>query len=119
MNTSHKVNELGMTLKVAMKAIDRLMEEKPNGGMVVNKGHPNESKISYKNAKLCIERLQRKFALEGAFSFGICGDCTKWDVRAHNTAHWGDCGTCTRSGKDTHRYDCCSNHSKQNGGYGL
>ena len=108
-----------MALKIAQRAIDQLMEEKPKGGLIVNKGEDTEAKMSYKEAKLCIERIERKFACFGAFSFGICGCCTKWDTKAHCTAQWKDFGTCTAVNRTTHRYDSCEHHSKKNGGYGL
>lgn len=115
----YKPNELEMALKIALKAIDKLLEEKPKGGLIVNKGQDIEAKMSYKEAKLCIERIERRFGQLGAFSFSICGDCTKWNTRPHCTAHWKDFGTCMADGKNTHRYDSCENHSKENGGWGL
>ena len=116
---NYKPNELEMALKIAMRAIDQLMVEKPKGGLIVNKGQDTEAKMSYKEARLCLERLERRFGGLGAFSFGICGCCTKWDTRPHCTAHWKDFGTCKVDGKSTHRYDSCENHSKKNGGWGL
>lgn len=115
----YKPNELEMALKIAIKAIDRLMEQKPNGGLIVNKGQDIESKMSYREAKLCIERIERRFGMLSAFSFGICGECTKWDTRPHETAHWKDFGTCIVNNKITHRYDSCERHSEENGGWGL
>lgn len=115
----YKPNELEMALKIAAKAIDKLMEEKPNGGLIVNKGQDIESKMSYKEAKLCMERIQRRFGMLGAFSYGICGGCTHWNTRPHGTAHWKDFGTCPLCNKTTHRYDSCERHSRVNGGWGL
>lgn len=112
-------NELELALKIAIKAIDRLLAEKPKGGLILNRGQDIESKMSYREAKLCIERIERRFGGLGAFSFGICGECTKWNTAAHNTAHWKDFGTCSATNKHTHRYDCCERHSKENGGWGL
>lgn len=115
----YKPNELEMALKIATKAIDKLMEEKPKGGLIVHKGEDTEAKMSYREAKLCIQRIQRRFAQLGAFSLGICGCCTKWDTKVHHTADYKDFGTCKTSGKLTHRYDSCEHHSKKNGGWGL
>lgn len=115
----YKPNELEMALKIAMKAIDQLMVEKPKGGLIVNKGQDIEAKMSYKEAKRCVERIQRRFGMLGAFSFGICGCCDKWDARGHFSGKHKDFGTCTVSKKSTHRYDSCMNHSKENGGWGL
>lgn len=116
---NYKPNELEMALKIAMKAIDQLMEQKPNGGLVVNRGQDTEAKMRYAEAKVCMERIQRRFGVLGAFSLGICGCCTKWDTRPHGTAHWKDFGTCKVNNKTTHRYDSCDKHSKENGGWGL
>ena len=115
----YKPNELEMALRVALKAIDQLLEQKPKGGLIVNKGEDIEAKMSYKAAKLCIERIERRYRLEGAFSLGICKGCTYWNTAAHNTGRWEDFGTCKVSGKTTHRYYSCDNHSKENGGWGL
>lgn len=115
----YKPNELEMALKIAMKAIDKLMAEKPTGGLIVNKGQDIEAKMSYREAKLCLERIQRRFGGLGAFSFGICGECTHWNTAAHDTGKWGDYGTCKLSKKHMHRYDSCEDHSKENGGWGL
>lgn len=116
---NHKPNELEMALKIAQRALDTLIDEKPNGGLIVHKGQDTEAKMSYREAKLCIERIERRFGVLGAFSFGICGCCTKWNTKPHGTAHWKDFGTCTNTNKVMHRYDSCGNHSKKNGGWGL
>ena len=108
-----------MALKIAIKAIDQLLEQKPKGGLIINKGKDTESKLSYKEAKLCMERIHRRFGHLGAFSFGICGGCTKWNTSGHFTGQWKDFGTCRVTGKYTHRYDSCGHHSKENGGWGL
>ena len=117
----YKPNELEMSLKIALKAIDQLLEQKPKGGLVVNKDTDIEAKMSYKEAKLCIERIQRQYSVQGAFSLGICGDCSYWTTAGHNTGKHEDMGTCKfLHGKDiVHRYDCCEKHSKKNGGWGL
>ena len=116
---NYKPNELEMTLKVALKAIDQLIEQKPKGGLIVHKGQPTEAKLSYTEARLRIECLQRLFEQHGAFSFGICASCTKWSQASVDSGKWGDFGTCKAKGSTTHRYHCCENHSKQNGGWGL
>lgn len=114
-----KPNELEMALKIAKKAVDQLLEQKPKGGLVVNKGQADEARMSYQEARLCIDRIERSFSRHGAFSFGICGSCTKWDTRGHISGAYMDCGTCKLSGKQTNRYDCCERHSKEGGGFGL
>lgn len=115
----YKPNELEMALRIAKKAIDQLIDQKPKGGLVVNKGTPYEAKMSYQEAKLCMERLERRFAVKGAFSFGICSTCTKWNTASHDSGKWGDFGTCTVTKQSTHRYHSCESHSITNGGWGL
>jgi hypothetical protein len=111
----HKPNELELALKIAFKALDRLIEEKPKGGLIVNKGEDIEAKMSYKEARLCMERIRRYF---GDFdSFGICGECSKWNPKFFTTGQYGDYGKCGNVTK--HRYDSCIKHSKENGGWGL
>ena len=117
--SNYKPNELEMALKIATKAVNQLLEQKPKGGLIVNKGQATEARMSYDEARLCLERLHRRFDILGAFSMGICGECTKWSTAEHDTGHWGDCGTCKTSGKHMHRYDSCDQHSKKNGGWGL
>ena len=108
-----------MALKIAYRALDQLMEQKPKGGLVVHKGTELESRMSYQEAKLCLERIERKFALQGAFSLGICGGCTKWKTDGHCTGKWEDYGNCIVTRKTMHRYDSCDQHSIKNGGWGL
>lgn len=116
---NYKPNELEMALKIAMKAIDQLIEQKPKGGLIVNRGQATEAKMSYQNAKMCLKRIERKYSVQGAFSLGICGGCSYWNTLSHCTGDYKDFGTCRLSGKDTHRYDSCDKHSKENGGWGL
>lgn len=116
----YKPNELEMALRIALKGIDQLLEQKQKGGLVVNKGTDIEARMSYKEAKLCVERIQRQYSVQGAFSLGICGSCKNWSTAGHCTGNWEDMGSCKLlSGKTTHRYDCCDKHSKENGGWGL
>lgn len=113
-----KPNELEMTLRIALKAVDQLLEQKPKGGLIVNKGQEDEAKMSYAEARLRLECIQRMFMQQGAFSFGICGNCTKWSRTGNDSGKWEDFGHCRAKGL-THRYHACDSHSKENGGYGL
>lgn len=108
-----------MFLKIATKAIDQLLEQKPKGGLIVNKGQDIEAKMSYQEAKKCLKRIERKYGLQGAFSLGLCAGCTHWNTKGHCTGDYQDFGACRLSGKTTHRYDSCDKHSKENGGWGL
>lgn len=117
--SNHKMNELEMFLKIAKKAINQLVEQKPKGGLVLHKGEPTESRMSYQEAMMCLERLERMFQYRGASSFGICGGCSRWDTSSHNTGNWKDMGTCKLTQKITHKYESCGDHSIKNGGWGL
>ena len=119
MNTieHHKPNELEMAFKILNKAIDRLIEEKPKGGLIVNKGTDIEAKMSYVEAKKCLDRIKTKYDLAGAFSFGICGECTSWNTGYFTLDPNKSLGKC--GGNTKHRYDGCVKHSKENGGWGL
>jgi hypothetical protein len=107
-----------MTLKIALKAIDQLLEQKPKGGLVTNKGQDSEARLSYQEARLRIQCIQRMFSQQGAFSFGVCASCTKWSQAGTDSGVWGDFGNCKLKGL-THRYHSCESHSKENGGWGL
>ena len=115
----YKPNELEMALRIAKKAIDQLMEQKPHGGLIVNKGTDVEAKMSYKEATKCLKRIERKYSIQGAFSLGICTGCSHWNTARHITGDYKDFGVCRITGKTTHRYDSCDSHSKENGGWGL
>ena len=115
----YKPNELEIALKIATKAIDQLLEQKPKGGLVVNRGQDVEARMSYQEAKLCLQRITRRFSQKGTFSIGICHGCSYWETSSHFTGQYKDFGTCKLSNKMTHRYDTCDKHSKENGGWGL
>lgn len=116
----YKPNELEMALRIANKAIDQLLAQKPKGGLIVNKGEDIEAKMSYREAKMCLKRIERQYSVQGAFSLGICGNCSHWNTAGHCTGDYKDMGSCRfLPGKIVHRYDCCDKHSKKNGGWGL
>ena len=120
MNSNYKPNELEMALKIATKAVNQLLEQKPKGGLIVNKDTGVEARMSYQEALLCLERIKRQYSVQGAFSLGICGSCSHWSTAGHCTGDWEDMGNCRfMPGKVVHRYDCCDKHSKKGGGYGL
>lgn len=116
---NYKPNELEMALRIATKAIDQLLEQKPKGGLVVNKNQNTEARMSYEEAKRCLKRIERKYSAQGAFSLGICAGCSHWNTASCYTGDYKDFGACKLAGKNTHRYDSCDNHSKENGGWGL
>lgn len=115
---NYNPNELEMTLRIALKGINTLLDTKPKGGLVVRKGTKHEARMSYEEAKLCVERIERMFQGQGAFSMGICGNCTKWNRSGNNSGRFEDFGNCPSKGL-THRYGSCDHHSKENGGWGL
>jgi hypothetical protein len=121
-----KKNELEMLLLCCEKAINRILDENPKAGIIVDKGEPTEVKMRYKDALVALQKLDVYFGLKGSTSFGLCMTCTKWDRTAHHSVAdcCGDCrGGLTRK-KDFHpnvfhAYDSCDYHSKEGGGYGL
>jgi hypothetical protein len=107
------INELEAFLIVC----EKLLEDKVKAGekgIIIAKGKPNQIKISYKRALKILGSLRALFGLRGCFSFGICKTCTQFDSSQSGTKDFGNC-----QGKRVHKYDSCSNHSKQGGGFGL
>jgi hypothetical protein len=99
-------NELDMFFLVAKKAINKLIEESPKGGLLVDKGTPEEGRLKYTEALKVIKKMESLFATRGALSFGICKDCTRFDLTAHNSIY--DCfGDCKLTKKEVHAYDSC------------
>ena len=111
-----KRNELQMLLLCCRKALERQIEVNPKSGVITHKGEKTERKMTYTKALECLEKFEDLYAMSGAFSFGICGECSKFSTAGHQSRHdcFGHCG-----GKSKHCYDSCVNHGKKGGGYGL
>jgi hypothetical protein len=110
----YKKNELEMFLLCSKKALQKLIDENPKSGLIVEKDTSGETKMKYKDALVCLQRLEDTFAIKGAFSFGICGNCTKFNTTGHANKNYGTC-----NGRTVGYFDTCDNHSKEGGGWGL
>ena len=108
------VSKLELTLHLATKALQRIVDDNPKAGVIVAKGQPNEARMKYSEAIQMMKVLDDYFALKGCKSFGICGTCTKFDNTGRTPDWFGTCG-----GKEVHAFDTCPQHSKRGGGYGL
>ena len=105
-------NPLEMLLKSCRKAIQDKVDVNPKAGLKVG-----DNKMRYSEALDLLTALEHHFAVKGAFSFGICLTCTKFSSKGmypEKPVTLGKCGSRVVS-----IFDCCEQHSKEGGGYGL
>lgn len=110
-----KISDLEALLIVMGKLMDDKIEEKPNAGITLAKGKPNERKIRYSEARKLLTQLSDYFGAKGCLSLGICDTCTSFNQSANANKAFG---ICRKTGAHCHRWDSCYNHSKTGGGYG-
>lgn len=110
------ISDLEALLIVMERLLTAKLEQKPNAGITLAKGQPNERKFSYKEAKKVLSALAQYAGVKGMISIGICQTCTHFDSRAYDTRTMG---TCSLSRKTVHCFDTCSCHSKEGGGFGV
>nr|DAJ99820.1 MAG TPA: hypothetical protein [Caudoviricetes sp.] len=108
------VSKLELTLHMAKKALQRVVNENPKAGVIVAKGKKNETRLRYSEAIQVVEMIDDYFAMKGCKSFGICGTCTKFNNKGKTPDWFGVCG-----GKEVHVFDTCQQHSRKGGGFGL
>lgn len=109
------INELELMFRILNKVLEQAIEQ--HGGsrrLTMAKGKPNECSMSLDEAKECLETLKDGMSIKGVFSFGICGNCEKWNCRGSSTKRIGMCGQ-----EFTWRYYTCNKHSKKGGGFGV
>jgi hypothetical protein len=98
------VNDLEMFLKCCEKALKDKLADNPKSG--VKSGN---SKMRYSKALDLLVVLRKQYALRGAFSLGICMDCSKFsDIRMTAKDGLGHCGS-----KVVSAFDSCEHHSKE------
>lgn len=110
----YTISELEATFALMEKLIEKRLSSRPDGGIILCKGKPNETRISYAQAKRVLDSLQVRLSQDGCFSFNVCKTCTRFRPGASAIGYFGTCG-----GKIVHEYDSCEKHSKYGGGYGL
>lgn len=117
LNTKHgkTLSELELTFNALNKLLSDKLRESPNSGYIMAKGKPNEARVKYSQVLANLESLRDLFGMKGAFSFGTCQTCTKFDPSGFSNG-FGHCKSCTDL---VHKYGSCSNHSVQGGGFGL
>lgn len=113
--SGNQISDLEALLIVMGKLMDDKIEEKPNAGITLAKGKPNERKIRYTEARKLLAQVEDYFGSKGCISLGVCDTCTSFNRSANANKAFG---ICRRSGAHCHRWDSCPNHSKTGGGYG-
>ena len=108
------VSELEAYMLCIDKILQHKIEEKTSGGVIINKGKPNQIKLKYERIRDIHENLSSYLSSEGKFSFGLCMTCGKWNNKGSSTGLYGMCG------KDSkHAYHSCSEHTPIGAGFGL
>lgn len=102
-------NPLEMLLKSCRKTIQDKVDVNQKAGLKVG-----DNKLRYSEALELLKALENHFAIKGAFSFGICLSCTKFDNRGVYPKTLGKCNN-----KLVSIFDSCDQHSKEGGGPGL
>lgn len=108
-----KVNEVEKFFMLCSRLIKEKMDAGEKG-FVIDRGEDTQIKIKYENALRTCDRLSSYMGIKGAFSFGICKTCDRFDKRASATDTFGKCGNDLK-----HIYDTCDKHSKRGGGFGV
>lgn len=73
-------NELDLMFAGIYKLLEDKLEENPKAGIKTKKG-----KIKYKEVQELMKRMETHFRFKGAFSFGICGTCHKFDTSSYQS----------------------------------
>jgi hypothetical protein len=108
------ISELEAYMLCVDKILQHKIEEKPNSGVILNKGEENQIKLKYTQIREIHEKLHSYMSSEGLFSFGLCMTCGKWNNKGSSTGLYGMCG------KDsTHAYHSCAEHTPIGAGFGL
>lgn len=111
----NQISDLEALFIVMNKLMDDKIEEKPNAGITIAKDRKNERRIRYTKAKRLLLHLEHYLGQKGCFSIGVCETCTSFDCAGHGNRAFG---TCHKNGDYKHRWDTCTSHSKDGGGYG-
>lgn len=109
-----KGNELN-DLEAALLCFQKLIEGKVKEGkkgIVLFKDTDSEYKMSYKKLQSLLWELNTLFGMKGAFSFGICETCSRFENSCSDNGAFGKC-----KGADKHMFDSCEEH-KGDGGFG-
>ena len=99
-----KNNEMAMAVLCAKKAL-----ENKEGGIVFAKGTPLQTKMAYKKALECFDKLDTYFRYKGTFSKGCCGTCDRFN-QSGVQSQFDEFGRCGAGGKTVHVYDTCDSH---------
>ena len=109
------INELELTLTALEKLVKEKLQSNPNSGFIMAKGQLNEARIRYDKVLKNLLALKDLHGVEGAFSYGICENCTRFNDKGFSN----NFGACSLTRSTRHKFQTCMEHSKKNGGYGI
>lgn len=112
-----QISDLEALIITMGKLIEDKLEQKPNAGITIAKGKPNERKYRYSEALRDLRVLEGYFGIRGCMSLGVCQTCSSLNINSSATDAFGVCRK--SGGKAVHVWDSCDQHSKKGGGYGL
>lgn len=112
------MTEVEKAFKAVKRIVQKKLEEKPNSGIIVDKGQADEVRISYKELLSVVESLEYHVVTRGGIkSSGICKDCNYLNKDGYTKNH----GVCTfpassrnlvtNYGKCMGIYDTCPHNS--------
>lgn len=103
-----KKNELEVLFKVLEKVVKDAMLKSTSQGIKVDDDH----KMKWLKIVDATTRLRDYFSVQGAFSLGICKDCTNWSTAGHGNKNFGTCRG-GKGGDACNSYYTCNNHTKR------
>ena len=101
--------EVYLALRCAEKALQKVIDENPKAGLIIDKGTRTEARMRYKKALRAIEKLQTYFGHSGALTIGTCGTCNRWNIKG-NYSLYVELGNCELKRDITHQYESCNQH---------
>lgn len=103
-----QISSLEALLIVMDKLIEDKLEQKPNAGITIAKGKPNEKRIRYNQVRHLFRAFRAYFEKRGCMSIGICETCAYYKN-----------SVCSKDKKPKDPWDTCYQHSLNGGGHGI
>lgn len=105
----NKLNDLEAALLCFQKLIEGKVKEGKKG-IILFKDTDSEYKMSYKKLQGLLWELNTLFGMKGAFSFGICATCNRFENSCSDNGAFGKC-----KGSDKHMFDSCEEYEGDEG----
>lgn len=97
------MNKLEAVLASAEKLLQKQVDEKPNSGIIFDKGTEKERRLKYADSLALIQKYR------GWASFKVCGSCRYWDQRSGIQHYMDREGWCKKS-PDPQKVTDCEHH---------